>query len=106
MAGLTVTLIEGPHILGDLALQIADVDFDDSYPTGGEALVASTLGLNEILFMNCESKAGYVFRWNSSTGKLMAYWVDTTVDGAPMSEVANTTSLAAVTDVRITAYGR
>ncbi len=38
-----------------------DVAFDSSYPTGGEALAAATLGLKNISFMHIGGEKGDIF---------------------------------------------
>ena len=70
------------------------ITFDSSYPTNGEALIASDVGLTEILAVFAEPKGGYTFVW--AANKIEAFWVDTTTDGAPLAEVANTTDLSAI----------
>lgn len=77
-------------------LVAAQITFDSSYPTGGEALVASDFGLTEILAVICLPSGGYVGEFDEANGKLKTFWVDTTVDGAPLAEVADTTDLSAV----------
>ena len=83
-----------PNTLGHKLVAV-QITFDSSYPTNGEALVASDVGLNEILAVFSEPKGGYNFVW--AAGLLEAFWVDTTTDGAPLAEVANTTNLSAIT---------
>lgn len=84
----------------------ADITFDSSYPTGGEALALTTLGLarhlREIRFS--EVSAGYQLEYDRTNEKVKAYWVDTTVDGAAMAEVANTTDLSTLT-AKVVAIG-
>lgn len=79
--------------------------FDSSYPTGGEAfteLADKFATLQGVVF---ESKGGYTFTFDYTNEKVLAYWVDTTVDGAAQAQVANTTDLSAVTGVRFLAWG-
>lgn len=79
--------------------------FDNSYPTGGEALTAANLGLEEVLAVVFPCSAGYSFAYDKANAKVIAYWVDTTVDGAALAQVANTTDLSAVS-VYALAFGR
>lgn len=73
---------------------------DNSYATGGEAVTLD--GVVDI--SNCaifiQQRApltgGYNFVLDRTNSKLLVFWVDTTVDGAAMSEVASTTDLSAV----------
>lgn len=83
------------------------ITFDNSYPTGGEAVTPGQFGLTFLTDLSVEAEDGYVFQWNRSTSapKVLAYWVDTSVDGAPLAEVTATTDLSAAV-VRYTAIGR
>lgn len=87
---------------------VVDITFDSSYPTGGEAFDIQTLGLSEAWYVSVDQIApdttSLVVRWDYATAKFIAFWVDTTVDGAAMAEVVNTTDLSAVT-VRAFFYG-
>ena len=82
-----------PNTLGHKLVAVK-ITFDSSYPTNGEALVASDVGLTEILAVFAEPKGGYCFVWAANL--IEAFWVDTTTDGAPLAEVANTTDLSAI----------
>lgn len=92
---MALTVANANPELPNVRVAAARVTFDSSYPTGGEAISAADLGLNKIDFV-VATAPGYVLNYLASTGKLLAYWVDTTVDGAAMAEVANTTDLSAV----------
>lgn len=85
---------------------VKSFDFDSSYPTGGESLTASDLGLGSVVFVLAEPKAGYVFAYDYTNQKLLAYRGDNDAgaDG-PLVEVANGVNLSAVTGVRIFALG-
>ncbi len=75
--------------------------FDSSYATGGEAFDPYAVGgfvtVDRVIV---EPKAGYTFDYVPSTTpgsrKIKAYWVDTSVDGAALAEVASTTNLSTV----------
>src|SRR5687768_15933821 len=103
---VAATQVGTPHVLGDLQVRIADLAFDSSYPTGGESVTPAMLGLNTIDFLLAEPSGGYTFEYDHADGLLIAYWVDTTVDGAPLAEVADTTDIDALTAVRVIAFGR
>lgn len=87
-----------------------DVDFDNSYPTGGEAFDApallKSLGKYDkaptVIGVVIESKLGYVLRYDSTNKKIMAYYADydAMADGA-LIQVPDMTSLAALTAVRV-----
>lgn len=74
------------------------ITFDSSYPTGGEAVTLAQLGLTRLDWLSVETTDGYVPAWDGSTSapKVKLFWVDTTVDGAPLAEVASTTNVATV----------
>ena len=83
---------------------IKRIQFDSSYPSGGEALTSTTLGLESLHIMICESEdSGYVAQYDYSGEKLAIY--EAGADGAALDEVGNTTDLSALY-VRILAYGR
>ena len=81
-----------------LVTRVIDVTFDSSYPTGGETLDFTTLGFDTVLAVIPAGKTtgGYEFAYDYGNSKIIAYWVDTSVDGAAMAQVANTTDLSAV----------
>lgn len=100
---MALTVNETVLPLPNVRIAHAAVTFDSSYATGGEALAASDLGLPYISFILTNVRPsdtggvdGFVVHYNRSTGKLQAYWVDTTTDGAALAEVANTTDLSGV----------
>ena len=103
----------------------AQVDFDSSYPTGGESLTPSQLGLETVAFLIAESKSGYTFEYDYTNKKLKAFTstaahthtentsatyvqnaTTSSSAAAAASEVANATDLSAVTNVRVLAFGR
>lgn len=106
-ASLTVATVDGfdSQVIGTLKATLRTLSFDSNYPTGGEALTAADLGLSTVVFATIQSRAGYVFEYDIANSKILAYWVDTSTDGAAMAEVADTTSLAALTGARIMAWG-
>ena len=109
--------------MGNAYAITADITFDSSYPTGGEALAATTLGLNGIDIMLCETASGYMFQYDYANSKLKAFYPraaltgslavadtaatltdDTDVAAAVGAEVGNTVDLHTVT-VRVVAIG-
>lgn len=84
---------------------LADVTLDNSYPTGGEAVVASDFGLAGINHVICGSPplGGFVATYDPIAGKIKL-WQSTTGAPALLVEVADTTS-AATAVVPMTVYG-
>jgi len=79
--GLTITnLVYG--ISGNRKTRRFNVAFDGSYPTGGESLVASDIGLVAIEDLRVDPKIGYIFEYDYSTEKLKAY--------TPRAAISNT----------------
>ena len=83
---------------------IKRVQFDSSYATNGEALTATTLGLESLHIMIISmEKSGYVAQYDYSNEKVLLY--EAGADGAILDEVGNTTDVSAVY-IRILAFGR
>lgn len=89
--------------LGNKRISVYDVTMDSSYPTGGESITASDLGLRRVDFAICTVKAvsGTVnvaqAHYIPSTGKLKVY------DETP-GEVANAADLSNVV-IQVVAIG-
>lgn len=52
------------------------VTFDNSYPTGGEAMAASDFGLSQlygVIPMGSNTLGNRVLYWNQATGKMMLF---------------------------------
>lgn len=104
---LTVTRVgSGVESMGSLRASIVDLAFDDSYPTGGEALTPATLGLSDVVFALVEPAAGYSFEYDHANDKVIARYADYNAagDGA-LIQVPDTTDLSAVTGARMIAWG-
>ena len=83
---------------------IKRIQFDSSYASGGEALTATTLGLESLHIIICESEdSGYVAQYDYSGETLAIY--EAGADAAALDEVGSTTDLSALY-VRIIAFGR
>lgn len=83
---------------------------DDSYPTNGEAWDANAQsGLRSVDAVFIQTMGGYTFEYvpsaTAASRKIKVYWVDTTVDGAAMAEVANETDISALTAVPVMVVG-
>ena len=71
---------------------------DSSWLAAGEVVDPDDLGFNVILGLVCIADGGgYVWTWDPTNLKVLAYWVDTTTDGAPLAAVVDTTDLSGVT---------
>ena len=95
----------GPAISGGTPskFNIKRIQFDDSYPTGGESLTAGDLGFTDIHAVMIDTEtSGYVAQYDYSNSKVEVY--EAGADGAALDEVANTTDLSAVY-IRIVAFG-
>ncbi len=70
--GLTISSIN-KYGVGNRWHVTAQIAFDSSYPTGGEELLAASLGLKSIEFMLIENKSGIVFEYDYSNYKVKGY---------------------------------
>ena len=93
--------------IGNKSMTLVDVDFDNSYPTGGEALTPGNVGLSTFdIVINTGSDTGYVFEFNHASNLLLAYWQDAdAIADSALVQVANTTDLSGVTNVRLLCIG-
>ena len=69
---LTISIVK-TNFIGDQKRVIADIAFDASYPTNGEALTPADLGMYAIDFMNASPKLGYMFEYDYTNEKLKAF---------------------------------
>lgn len=98
---LTVTPVD-KSVFGRFKVVIADVTFDASYASGGEALAASDLGLGAILFLQIEDSGdGNVVQYDRAAGTLKVLNSGTT--DAVLNEAGADDLQTKV--VRILAYG-
>lgn len=110
--GLTVAQVESDgtsvgHVMGDLRFAAIDVTPDASWLAAGEALVAADFGLTTLMAVICESKGGYVFTYDRTNGKLLAYYGDNNnASDGPLIAVPDTTDISAIGKVRLVAFGR
>lgn len=71
---LTVTLPrDGSGLVGNLRWVRGTIDFDSSYPTGGESLTAANLGLRTIDLLLVQPQTGLVFEYDYTNAALLAY---------------------------------
>lgn len=73
---LTVNLVRGPKIAGDLLWAAADVTFDDSYSSGGEALTPADFGFTalephaQMIQVTASPSGGFNFEYDFANQKL------------------------------------
>jgi|TARA_Y100000114_G_C11705298_1_gene300606 hypothetical protein len=93
-----------PGVSGNIKYVIKDITFDDSYPTGGEGLSATQLGLEEVYIVLISQKSdGYVVQYDYSNEKLEIY--EAGADGAALDELGNTADASGIA-IRLIAYGK
>ena len=81
--------------VGPTRLVTATIQFDSSYPTGGETLTPSDFGLSQITAVFTDNGDGYLYEYNAP--KLLCYNVDSVSALGPAKETGNTSTLATVT---------
>lgn len=74
---LAITSVIKPQQIGDRYMAVVKVDFDSSYPVGGESLLRSDLGFlsaaDDEFHVTTDPTKGYIFRYDHTNQKLMAY---------------------------------
>ena len=92
----TVTLSSEPiNFGGGLLFVHGTITMDSSYPTGGEAVTPGQFkGGAFVRVLLSASTTGIVPAFDATNKKVMAFWVDTSTDGAAMAEVVNGTDIA------------
>jgi hypothetical protein len=103
MAITKTRLKDGYNIEGKFASQIVDITLDSSYPTGGESILPSEVGLKaiygaRILGYKDATSGGYEIKWDYDSNKLMAF---VTAGFTP----AGTNSAPAFTGSALAAHG-
>lgn len=111
---LTITIpVDGADtVWGNKRVKVREIEFDSSYPTGGESLTPADVGLTVIEQVlphgpasnsdGTEGTLGVPVRYDHSTQKLQAF--ESAGDGDSMDEVGSTNSLADYL-VRVTFIG-
>ncbi len=119
-------------VFGNKGIGMCDVDFDSSYPTGGESFTPEDIGLSVIQHILIEGKSGYIFEYDYGNEKIKVMLptkiaaASGTVNDAlgfatgqsalhsetaartvtdVAAEVANTTDLSTLTGVKVMAFG-
>ena len=91
---------------GNRNIYICDIDFDTSYPTGGEALAPATVGMQSFDLVMVAPDAGYVFEFDYTNNLLLAYWADNDAGSdTALVQVADTTNLSGVANARALIIG-
>lgn len=72
---------------------VADVQFDNSYPTGGESLTKDSFSLNNIDFVLPSTAAGYMFEYDHTNSKLKALTPRAAISGT-LAATVNTGATA------------
>jgi len=91
---LTIDFLDDyPSLFGPKRVIVATATFDSSYSTGGEALLASTLGLKTVEFMSVENNnivgPTISFWWDRSNEKLVALWSGLVTSTSTISSSGN-----------------
>lgn len=97
---------EEMHVLGDMRVWLVSINFDNSYPTGGEAIATSDLsGCSSIAFAQVGSvdDATYRCTWDRTNSKLKLYVEDGT--SGIEAEAANTSDQSAV-NIELLVFGK
>ena len=97
---LTVEQLGRTNVTGNRLTVALKITFDDSYPTGGEALDLTTY-VNNIETVMVETSGGFVFGYDRTNKKLKAF--EAGADGDALDEVDNATDLSTtVTFISVT----
>ena len=86
---LTVEQLGRTNVTGNRLTVALKITFDDSYPTGGEALDLTTY-VNNIETVHIENMDGYLLEYDRTNGKVLAF--ESGADGSNNDEVGNASS--------------
>ena len=86
---LTVEQLGRTNVTGNRLTVALKITFDNSYPTGGEALDL-TQYVNNIETVHIENMDGYLLEYDRANGKVLAF--ESGADGSNNDEVANASS--------------
>jgi hypothetical protein len=111
---MAIAVASGPNLVPlntvpTVRLTVTTITGDTSYPTGGTALSAGTLGLSSVAQAVCTvsgsgaNNTAIAASYNLSTGKLQM-WASTGTSPVGLAEAANTTNLSGLT-VTVMAIG-
>jgi hypothetical protein len=104
--GLTITP-EAPFVEGIRKKVYAEVDFDNNYPTGGEAYTAAQFGLTEVLELEVVNNGteGYIIVNDRANQKLQLFYGNYDAADGVLIQVPNTTDVSGLDTVRVKAIG-
>lgn len=105
MAITVATVIPATKVGFKKRMSVTNITFDDSYPTGGEAVTPGNLGLTKIEAVIINGNTGHNLQWDQANKKIKAYYADydAVADGA-LIQVPDTTDLATVV-ATVVAFG-
>ena len=86
---LTVEQLGRTNVTGNRLTVALKITFDNSYPTGGEALDL-TQYVNNIETVHIENMDGYLLEYDRANGKVLAF--ESGADGSNNDEVGNASS--------------
>lgn len=78
-------------IFGAKRIVTGTMDFDSSYPTGGEPLTASTIGLGTVDFIVIQTTSGLMFEYNYSGALVLAYLIGVRTGNTSVASAGVTT---------------
>lgn len=90
MALAVLDVVSSANLVGtDKGFRVAQVTFDNSYPTGGEAITPAELQLSSVDFVvptTDSALADKLVYWNPSTAKLLVQVISTAAEAANASD--------------------
>ena len=86
---LTITINKRDKTIAQKVVQ-AKIDFDSSYPTGGEAFLPASVGLSKINFILFEGGTGYIAEYDEANNKILTYTTAATqtANGVDLSAIS------------------
>src|SRR5687768_12487540 len=103
----SIDLTTGTFVIGDRRGVLFSITPDNSWLAAGEALTASDFGfVNRIDLVLFEQKGGYVFEYDDTNNKVLAYYGDySNASDGPGVAVPDTTDISAIGAVKGIAFG-
>lgn len=107
MAAPTITVSRKQKVAQE-SIREGTIDFDTSYPTGGESITLADFKLTGIYYVVFQPTAGYFFEWDYTNKKVKVFYIVASAlspAAAAATEVSNATDLSALTGVRYRVFG-
>ena len=107
MAAQTITVSRKQKVAQE-SIREGTVDFDTSYPTGGESMSLTDLSLKGIYYVVFQPTSGYFFEWDYTNKKVKVFYIVASAlspASATATEVASATDLSALTGVKYRGFG-